>query len=55
MLEMLGFSICRKIEKEDMKEVAISENALGALAGSLLDIKAFIQGIMQKEDYIKGL
>ena len=49
MLEMLGFSISRKIEKEDMKEVATSEKALGALSGSLLDVKAF----MQKYDCIK--
>ncbi len=52
MLEMLGFSISRKIDKEDMKEVATSEKALGALSGSLLDVKAFMQS-MQKEDSIK--
>lgn len=49
MLQMLGFSIEKKIDKEDMKEVATSKKALGALSGSLLDIKAF----MQKEDYTK--
>lgn len=52
MLEMLGFSISRKIDKGDMKEVATSEKALGALSGSLLDVKAFMQS-MQKEDSIK--
>ena len=52
MLEMLGFSISRKIDREDMKEVATSEKALGALSGSLLDVKAFMQS-MQKEDSIK--
>ena len=52
MLEMLGFSIDKKIDKEDMKEVATSEKALGALSGSLLDLKAFMQS-MQKEDTIK--
>ena len=53
ILEMLGFSISRKIDKEDMKEVATSEKSLGALSGSLLDVKAFMQS-MQKEDSIKG-
>jgi len=53
MLEMLGFPISRKINKEDMKEVATDEKALGSLAGSLLDIKSFILNI-QKEDNIKG-
>ena len=52
MLEMLGFSISRKIDKEDMKEVATSEKALGALSGSLLDVKAFMQK-KKKEDSIK--
>ena len=43
MLEMLGFSISKKINKEDLKEVATSERALEAFSGSPLDIKAFIQ------------
>lgn len=49
MLKMLGFSIRRKIDKEDVKAAATSERALGALSGSLLDVKKFIQ----KEDTIK--
>lgn len=48
MLEMLGFSVSRKIDKEEMKSVATSERALGALSGTLLDVKAFMQR-MQKE------
>lgn len=52
MLEMLGISISRKIDKEDIKEVAISENALGTLSAGLLDVKAFIKRL-QKEDSIK--
>lgn len=52
MLEMLGFSITRKINKEELKEVATSPIALGVFSGSLLDIKAFMQSI-QKEDTIQ--
>lgn len=43
MLEMLGFQTSRKIGIEDMKDVATSNEALGALAGSYNDIKAAIQ------------
>lgn len=49
MLEMLGFSISRKIDTEDMKEVATSERALGALDESWRDIEK----IIKKEDNIK--
>ncbi len=49
MIEMLGFTISRKIDKTDMKEVATSEKAMGAFSGSLLDVKAFMQR-MQKGD-----
>lgn len=52
MLEMLGVSVNRKIDKEDMKEVAISEKALGALSSSLLDVKACMQST-QKDGSIK--
>lgn len=52
MLEMLGYSINRKIDKEDMKEVATSETALGSLYGIVLDLKTFMKN-MQKEDSIK--
>ena len=52
MLEMLGFSTNRKINKKDMKEVATSEQTLSALSGSLLDVKAFMKS-MQTEDSIK--
>ena len=45
MLEMLGFSINKKICKEDMKEVATSENALEVLPNVEKEIKN-----MQKED-----
>lgn len=51
MLEMLNFSLSKKISKEDMKEVATSEKGLGSLSGSLLDVKSFMQS-MQKEDII---
>lgn len=52
MLEMLGFSISKKIDKEEIKEVATSKKALDALYGSFIEIKAFIQSI-QKENRIK--
>ena len=42
MLEMLEVSISKKIDKEDMKEVATSEKALGALSGSMQDIKKLL-------------
>ena len=51
MLKMLGFSIHKKINKEDMKEVAISEKALNELYKNLLNIGAFIQK-MQKGNSI---
>ena len=49
MLGMLGFSIRKKIYKDAIKEVAISERALGAFAGSLLDVKAFIQSVKEND------
>ena len=43
MLKMLGVSVSKKIGKEDVKEVATSEKALGALSGSMQDIKKLVQ------------
>lgn len=43
MLEMLGINIEKKVSKKDMKDVAISEEAMGALDGSLLDVRTAIE------------
>ena len=50
MLEMLGFSIKRKIDEKDIKEAAISEKAMDAFSGSLLHLKAFTQKIEKGEN-----
>ena len=54
MLEMLGISISRKINKEEVKELATSERTLETLFvnSPLLDTMTFMANI-KKEDTIK--
>lgn len=49
MLRMLGYTVYKQIDKEEIKKVATSESAMGAFSNSLLDIKSFINNL-QKTD-----
>lgn len=50
MLRMLGLSIDKKIDKEEMEKAAKSEKGLGSLYGNLGNIKAFIQSLQNEEN-----
>lgn len=50
MLEMLGINNIRKIDKHEMKVAATSDKAFDALEVSILDIRAFINSLQNKNN-----
>lgn len=50
MLEMLGINNTRKIDKQEMKVAATSDKAFEALEVSILDIRAFINSLQNKNN-----
>ena len=43
MLKMLGISTDKKLVKNETRDVAMTRKAMGALAGSLLDVNAMLE------------